>query len=183
MHSSYADFVDEEESDTVTEEVAGSLNEILTRTRIPQLSSREQFNLADIIECVGTVEKHQRSIDDNASRFLLFWRQHVLRTGHTAEGVPISWREIVWAYHSGSQDILVDLVSRHFQNRMTWQHAKECGMFMWMTDLTALVRCIDCFMWLQLTPYSEPSSKSLPATSTPNPKTRIQWTAVYTISP
>lgn len=142
MHSSYADYVDEEESYAITEEVAGSLNEILIRTRIPQLSSREQFNLADIIECVGTVEKHQRSIDDNASRFLLFWRQHVLRTGHTADILPISWREIVWAYHSGSQDILIDLVSGHFQNRMLWQHAKGSGMFMWTTDLTTLVHMV-----------------------------------------
>jgi hypothetical protein len=56
-----------------------------------------------------------------------------------SEHNPLSWREIVWAFFSGSQDILADLVSRHFHGKMLWQHAKGSGMFMWMTDLTALV--------------------------------------------
>ncbi|KAF2193650.1 WD repeat protein-like protein [Zopfia rhizophila CBS 207.26] len=139
MHSSYADFSDDSEPDTITEGVAVSLNEYLTKTQIPLLSSREQFHLADIIECVGMVEKHRRSIDDNAGRFLLFFRQHVLRDSqHPGEEVKISWREIVWAFHSGSQDILVDLVSRHFGGRMGWREAREVGLGIWMTDITAL---------------------------------------------
>ena len=139
MHSSYADFSDDAEPDTVTEEVAANLNELVKRKQIPLLSSREQFHLADIIECVGMVEKHRRSIDDNAGRFLLFFRQHALRESGPLKDAPISWREITWAFHSGSQDILIDLVSRHFSGRMLWQHAKESGLFMWMTDINAIV--------------------------------------------
>jgi hypothetical protein len=136
VHSSYADFSDDAEPEAVTEDVAVSLNELLTTKRIPLLSSKEQFRLADIVECIGMVEKHRRSIDENAGRFLLFFRQHVLRE---AQKEPISWREIIWAFHSGSQDILADLVSRHFNGKMMWQHARECGIFMWMTDINALV--------------------------------------------
>ena len=142
MRASYADFAEDMEPENVTEEVAAHLKEILTRCQVPLLSSRDQFNLADIVECVGTVEKHRRSVDANACRFLLFFRQHVLRNSQqTSQAGPISWREIVWAYHSSSQDILVDLVARHFNGRMVWPHARESGMLMWMTDLTALVRC------------------------------------------
>ncbi|KAF1845268.1 uncharacterized protein K460DRAFT_286617 [Cucurbitaria berberidis CBS 394.84] len=135
MHSSYADFTDDSEPHAVTEEVASNLKDLLTTKQIPLLSSREQFHLADIVECIGMVEKHRRSIDDNAGRFLLFFRQHAL--SEVLKG-PISWREIIWAFHSGSQDILVDIVSRHFNGKMLWQHAKECGVFMWMTDINAL---------------------------------------------
>ncbi|KAF2260540.1 hypothetical protein CC78DRAFT_536306 [Lojkania enalia] len=139
LNLSYADLSDDNEPETVTEEVATNLKELLLRKQIPLLSSREQFHLADIIECVGTVEKHRRSIDDNAGRFLLFFRQHALRDGRQAsEQVSISWREITWAFHSGSQDILVDLLSRHFNGRMLWQHARESGLFMWMTDINAI---------------------------------------------
>ena len=113
IHTSYADFSDDSEPEEVTEEVASNLKELLTTKRIPLLSSREQFRLADVIECIGMVEKHRRSIDDNAGRF---------------------------SFHSGSQDILVDLVSRHFSGKMMWQHAKECGVFMWMSDTNALVQ-------------------------------------------
>ncbi len=136
MHSSYVDFSDNHEPETVTEEVASRLKDLLTTKQIPLLSSREQFHLADIVECIGMVEKHRRSIDDNAGRFLLFFRQYVLN--ETSKG-PISWREIIWAFHSGSQDILLDLVSLHFGEKMKWQNAKDCGVFMWMTDLNALV--------------------------------------------
>jgi hypothetical protein len=138
LQSSYADFSeDDTEPSTVTEEIAVNLNELLTQKEIPLLSSREQFHLADIVECIGTVEKHRRSIDENAGRFLLFFRQHALRDSRDAK--PISWREIVWAFHSTSQDILLDLVSRHYSGRMLWHHAKESGVFMWLTDVNAIV--------------------------------------------
>ncbi|KAI9825757.1 MAG: hypothetical protein M1819_000475 [Sarea resinae] len=138
VNSSYADFSDEEPQ-TVTEEIAASLCTKLTNITVPQLSSHEQLDLADIIECVATVERHRRSMDLNASRFLLFFRQHILRNAReSAVSGSISWREIVWAYHSGSQDILIDLVSRQFQGKMTWGQARESGMFSWLTDITAL---------------------------------------------
>ena len=140
MRSLYADFADDDEPETVTEDLAASLNENLTKLALPQLSSQEQFHLADIIECVATVEKQRRSMDENAMRYLLFFRQHMIRKGQAPTArVEITWREIIWAFYSGSQDILVDLVSRQFHGRMLWEHARESGMFMWMTDLTALV--------------------------------------------
>ena len=82
-------------------------------------------------------------MDENAMRYTLFFRQHMIRKSQLpATQVSISWREMVWAYHSGSQDILVDLVSRQFHSRMLWEHARESGMFIWMTDLTALVSTV-----------------------------------------
>ena len=122
------------------ENAAQALNENLSRVTLPQLSSQEQFRLADTVECVATVEKHRRAMDDNAARYLLFFRQHMLRR---AQGVAnkdmVSWREIVWAFHSESQDILSDLVSRQFNSKMTWKSAKESGIFMWLSDTNAIV--------------------------------------------
>ncbi|MCJ1417524.1 regulator of (H+)-ATPase in vacuolar membrane [Xylographa parallela] len=138
-HSDYADFSDDEDSDNVTEELAATLNENLAKFPVPYLSSQEQMHLADIIECVATAEKHRRSMDENAMRYLLFVRQHLIRKAQgRKKQVGITWREIAWAFHSGSQDILVDLVSRHYNGRVLWKHAKESGMFMWMTDIDAL---------------------------------------------
>jgi hypothetical protein len=179
MHSSYADFSDDSEPEAVTEEVASNLRELLTTKQIPLLTSREQLRLADIIECIGMVEKHRRSIDDNAGRFLLFFRQHVLSETHNG---PISWREIIWAFHSGSQDILVDLVSRHFSGKMLWQHAKECGVFMWMSDINALVQStVICQKHITNHIYSAPSSRLSRGTSTQKPKRRTLSTARSTI--
>jgi hypothetical protein len=185
LHSSYADFA-EEDPETVTEEVALSLNELLTTRIIPSLSSREQFLLADTVECVETVEKHRRSMDENGCRYFLFFRQHVLRgTQQAQEPTTISWRDITWAFHSKSQDILVDLVTRHYNGRLLWQNARECGMFMWMTDLTALVRYLSEKFCVSLANrmLRERNSSSLLGTNTQSPKTRIPWTAVCIILP
>lgn len=139
LQSSYADMIDKE-PETITDQVASSLIEMLTSRQVPLLSSRAQLILADTLECVAMVERHRRSMDENGYRFLLFFRQHTIRRSQHHEKEPnLSWREITWAYHSSSQDILVDLVSRHYDNRMTWEHARESGMFMWMTDLAGLV--------------------------------------------
>ncbi|KAK2810108.1 hypothetical protein FQN50_003302 [Emmonsiellopsis sp. PD_5] len=140
MNSSYADFsAGNDESYVVDEVVAAALNQSLTRVALPQLSSKEQFRVVDIIECVATVDKHRSSMDDNAARYLLFFRQHMLRK---SQGLPeqpmVSWREIVWAFHSDSHEILADLVGKQYQGKMLWEHARESGIFMWITDLNAL---------------------------------------------
>ena len=129
---------DEEEAETVTENVASAINEKLAKIALPQLSRQEQIHLADAVECVAIVEKHRRSMDDNAARFMLFFRQHILHRGRANE-VRLSWREINWAYHSNSQDILADMVSNQFHGKILWEHARESGIFMWMTDSNALV--------------------------------------------
>jgi hypothetical protein len=138
---SFGDFSDDEEDEveTVTENVASAINEKLMNVALPQLSRQQQIHLADIVECVAIVEKQRRSMDDNAARFMLFFRQYALHRGRANE-VFLSWREINWAYHSNSQDILVDMVSHQFHSKMLWEHARETGMFMWMTDANALVR-------------------------------------------
>lgn len=139
LHSSYADLSLEDETFVVDENTAAALNENLARFTLPQLSSHEQFRLADTIECVATVEKHRRSMDDNAARYLLFFRQHMLRRSQgIANKDTVSWREIVWAFHSASQDILIDLVSRQFGGKMLWESARESGIFMWLSDATAI---------------------------------------------
>lgn len=115
------------------------INEKLTKVTIPQLSGHEQIQLADIAECVALAERHRRSMDENGARFMVFFRQHALRRVEASE-MHLSWREINWAYHSTSQDILVDFVSRQNHGSMLWEHARESGIFMWLSDINAVVR-------------------------------------------
>lgn len=124
-----------------TEDIASAVCEKLQQVTIPQLSGHEQIQLVDIVECVGVVEKQRRSMDENGARFMLFFRQHALRKGRTNE-IHMSWREINWAYHSTSQDILTDFVSRQYHGTMLWENARESGMFMWLTDEAAVVSLI-----------------------------------------
>ena len=179
--ASYDEFV-EEDPESVTEEVASSLNELLTTREVPLLSSREQFHLADAVECIGTVERHRRSLDTNGCRFLLFFRQHSQRQQHAADRAAVmSWREIAWAFHSGSQEILADLVSRHYQGRMLWRHARESGLFMWLTDINALVRTLRV-AGIELTANRGASSRRLRATSSQSRTAATRSTAASSTS-
>ncbi|KAK0390029.1 hypothetical protein NLU13_3602 [Sarocladium strictum] len=128
---------EEEDEDSFTEDSAAAINEKLTKIGIPQLSGHEQMQLADIVECSGFVERHRRSMDENGARFMLFFRQHALRQ-HGRGDMAISWREISWAYHSTSQDILVDFVAKQHSGSLLWEHARDSGLFMWLTDITAV---------------------------------------------
>jgi hypothetical protein len=77
-------------------------------------------------------------MDENGARFMLFFRQNALRKGRATE-MHLSWREINWAFHSNSQDILADFVSRQNRGSMLWEHARESGIFMWLSDNNAVV--------------------------------------------
>ncbi|KAI1753144.1 WD repeat domain-containing protein [Xylaria castorea] len=127
----------DDNDETFTEKLAVSMCERLQSIPLPQLSGQEQIQLVDIIECAGVVEKQRRSLDENGARFMVFFRQQALRKGRISE-IHISWREINWAYHSTSQDILLDFVSRNYHATMTWENARESGMFMWLSDANAV---------------------------------------------
>ena len=138
--------------------------EKLQRVALPQLSAHEQMQLLDIAECVGVVEKQRRSLDENGARFMLFFRQqsllrHRLRLRHrrrlAGSGFgAVSWREICWAFHSGSQDILADFVARQFHGSMLWENARESGIFMWLSDINAVVRAPGFHSLLQILFYT-----------------------------
>lgn len=126
------------------------LNERLTSVNVRQLSGQEQIQLADIVECLGMVEKQRRSLDENGARFLLFFRQAMLRRGRVGE-FQTAWRDVNWAFHSNSQDILTDFVSRQYQGALLWNNAKESGLFSWLSDANAVVRhffCVYLDSWL-----------------------------------
>jgi hypothetical protein len=79
------------------------------------------------------VERHRRSLDENGARFLLFFRQEVLRRGRSSD-VQVSWRDVNWAFHSNSQDILSDFVTRQYHGTLLWGNARESAMFSWLAD-------------------------------------------------
>ncbi|PHH72870.1 hypothetical protein CDD82_5768 [Ophiocordyceps australis] len=127
----------DKDQDSFTEQTATLINEKLLKVGIPQLSGLEQMQLADTVECVAYAERHRRAMDENGARFMVLYRQHALRKGHAGDKY-ISWREINWAFHSGSQDMLAGFVTRQAHGDFLWENARESGIFMWLTDAEAL---------------------------------------------
>ena len=120
--------------------MATSLSEKLLETHLPYMTKEEQTRISTFAESLGFVEKHRQSVDEWGLRYLIFFQERCLRLDiASAQVEQLSWREIAWAYHCTNQEVLVNVTSDRFKGKMLWVNARECGMFMWMTDLTALV--------------------------------------------
>lgn len=138
---SYLEYSSEEEASSIDSEIATSLSAKLLEVRLPFITKNDQTRLANFVESIGFVEKHRLSVDEWGLRYLVFFQETGLRLNIANATVEqLSWRETVWAYHCTNQEVLVDLTSKRYNGRMQWVNARECGMFMWMTDLSALVR-------------------------------------------
>lgn len=123
---------DDELLATFSTDVSSRLIEYLTKVSLPYLTSHQQISLVSIIEGLGQVEEQRYSLDENGIRYLLAFRLFILHRD-TMNYMP--YRDHNWAFHSKSQEILVDLVTRTYSAKMTWTQARECGIFMWLNSL------------------------------------------------
>ncbi|KAI5797674.1 RAVE protein 1 C terminal-domain-containing protein [Geopyxis carbonaria] len=137
-NSFFESYTEDSELTTFDETLSSKLLELLTNIAIPHLTGQEQISLAGIVESMEQVNQHRRSIDDNGALYLLFFRQQTLR--REKRTADMSFREITWAFHSDSQEIMVDIVKRNSNNRMLWPQARESGMFVWLRDQEAIKR-------------------------------------------
>lgn len=136
------DLLNQDEDDVVDfpESAAAELKENLSQLQVPHISEKEKLHLIDIAECFGSLEKQRRSVDNLGIRYLAFLHWGFLRASRTdGEILQLPWREITWASLSTNHDILVDRTSQLYQGRMLWKDARASGMFMWMSDISALV--------------------------------------------
>ena len=182
--TSYPEDKDDEEPETITKNLAASLHEIMEKVALPHLTNPEQVRLAGLIESVATAEKQMGSMDTNAVRYHIFLSQHMLRRRQkSTDCTKVAWREIVWAFHSNCQDILIDLISRQFRGRTLWEDARESGMFMWMNDQNTLVSELHrTSMHVSHIMHSVRNSKSSPVMSTLRQTKRTQLIVVYSTS-
>lgn len=159
----YADG-DGDSTATFSEEMAVSIIERLSDVKLPHTRRDDQEKLSSLIKKAGLISRQQGSVDDFATLYLAELPEVSTtdETNNTTSSNSSPWRRICWAYHSNSEEILIDLTSRQYNGRILWQNARDSGMFMWMTDLVALVsivfRILCTFCWLIFC-YREHSSR------------------------
>lgn len=112
----------------------------LTAMELPWLRDEERLALVDTVQTVGDAERHTESVDDFGLRYLYALYAHRSSlSGPPSSAAGSSWRQIFWASQSGSQEILTDLTAQQYSGRISWEHGRDTGMFMWMSDIEALV--------------------------------------------
>lgn len=51
----------------------------------------------------------------------------------------LKYRDIVWAYHSDSQEVLLEASIKACPGKLTWENAKALGIFLWISSPEVLV--------------------------------------------
>lgn len=133
---------DEDDAKHLTEDLTTSLNESLTNLSSPHITDTDRHRLTQIIQTLGATARDFHSLDPNALRYILLFRQYLLHTAQKRDDLPsssISYREYSFALHSSAQDHLTTLITKHSPaSRLLWAHARASGLFMWLSDPSAL---------------------------------------------
>lgn len=129
--------LDEASENFLTAEVAQQLVSSLETAQLEQLDSVEIRNLTHLIKALESLEKHRGAVDVYGFRYLCL-STIVNEFHHNFRSIKIYWREVVFASHSNSQDILVESIGRSVQGRLTWEAASKSGLFLWLSDLDAV---------------------------------------------
>ncbi len=59
------------------------------------------------------------------------------RTGWRAR---LRYRDIIWAFHSETQGLLLSASLAACQGKMTWNDARALGVFLWLNSIESMVR-------------------------------------------
>lgn len=52
----------------------------------------------------------------------------------------LHFRDVVWAFHSQTQEILLQASIDAYNGKMTWQESRSLGIFQWLRSPELLVR-------------------------------------------
>jgi hypothetical protein len=98
-------------------------------------------------------EEQRRALDENGLRYLISLRsffilkQKVSAPGHAASGRSsaelaarerMRYRDFVWAFHSESQEILLQTALSSLEGKLLWSDARALGIFIWLRSHDSL---------------------------------------------
>ena len=133
------------------ESLTDDLMQLLDEKDLPEISMSEQERLKTVLRAMIYCSAHVNGLDNAALRYLFSWRLQLLRlpketglSGPAHPGVPeMHWREIAFAYHSTTQQPLLDILMAHYENKISWEIARRLGLFAWLSDHEALNQIFD----------------------------------------
>ncbi|PPJ58167.1 hypothetical protein CBER1_02621 [Cercospora berteroae] len=152
---------DDAHNSWIDKDVIDDLKEQLEEKHLPAITRSDQRRLEHVLYTLLYLRDHVKGLDQNALWYLFSWKLQLLlhedssgqANGNVKEStgshdsdafVPeMSWREITFAYHSSSQQPLLDILILHHDNKLTWDIARRLGIMSWLTDREALLQVFE----------------------------------------
>ncbi|KAH9897985.1 WD repeat-containing protein [Cubamyces lactineus] len=142
---------DEEEEDAFSPSVVQKLLDRLEEKPVPHLTPNENASLLVLIQTSLEIEEHRRALDSNGLRYLISMRSFYILNRRASEpntpsspstGSPaipqlkrrerLRYRDMIWAFHSDSQEVLLSASVAACNGKMCWADARALGVFIWM---------------------------------------------------
>ncbi|CAE6472515.1 unnamed protein product [Rhizoctonia solani] len=153
-HTSYDSIItwsssaDDDDPHSFSRRLVERLLQKLEQQRLPHLSETEQAHLIVMIQTTLEIDEQRRALDANGLRYLISSRsfytlnkrletfgdngkQNGIASTRAGKRERLRYRDIVWAFHSESQQIMMDASTEACGGRMTWSDAKALGVFLW----------------------------------------------------
>ncbi|KAJ8520116.1 hypothetical protein ONZ45_g3052 [Pleurotus djamor] len=135
--------------------LVSNLLEALEKRPLPHLSPNEHDHLLVLIQATLEVEEQRRALDANGLRYLTTMRSFFLLNRRASEpNSPQStnrdkprkierrerlrYRDIVWAFYSESQDLLLHASTKACGGKMGWADARALGVPIWVCSIDTL---------------------------------------------
>ncbi|KAH8982607.1 RAVE protein 1 C terminal-domain-containing protein [Lactarius akahatsu] len=145
---------DEPEDQGFSRPLIERLLDHLEATPLPHLTPNEHAHLLVLIRAVLEVDESRRALDANGLRYLISMRSfYILNQRASAPSSPESrgavsrrsgwrarlrFRDIIWAFHSETQGLLLSASLAACQGKMTWSDARALGVFLWLNSVESM---------------------------------------------
>ncbi|KAI0673553.1 WD repeat-containing protein [Trametes maxima] len=148
---------DDEDEDPFSPAVVRKLLDRLEDNPISHLSPSENASLLVLIQTALEIEEQRRALDPNGLRYLISMRSfYILNRRASEPGTPASpttgtapssqlkrrerlrYRDMIWAFHSDSQEVLLSTSTAACGGKMGWSDARALGVFIWMRSADAM---------------------------------------------
>ncbi|KAI0375421.1 WD repeat-containing protein [Pilatotrama ljubarskyi] len=148
---------DEEEEDPFSPSVVQKLLDHFEEKPILHLTPSENASLLVLIQTALEIEEQRRALDPNGLRYLISMRSfYILNRRASEPSSPASptngtaptlqlkrrerlrYRDMIWAFHSDSQEVLLSTSVAACGGKMCWPDARALGVFVWMRSTDAM---------------------------------------------
>ncbi|KAI9492527.1 RAVE protein 1 C terminal-domain-containing protein [Zychaea mexicana] len=126
---------DEDDTRPLTRQETRYLVDQLKRRQLPGLSDHEKIHLVAMIDTFVEISTQGESLDENGARFTallenFFHLNEALASEERKK--ELAPRDLIWALHSQSQDLLLERCLRLCGGKLLWEDARALGIFMWL---------------------------------------------------
>ncbi|THV05992.1 hypothetical protein K435DRAFT_834441 [Dendrothele bispora CBS 962.96] len=147
----------DDEEDGFGRPLVEKLLDTLETEHLPHLTPNEQAHLSVLIQTTLEVDEQRRALDANGLRYLISMRSfYILNRRVSSPSSPSSnsnsnsipqktsrrerlrYRDMIWAFHSESQDLLLNASSAACNGKMCWVDARALGVPIWLSSIESL---------------------------------------------